>query len=340
MRALAWLAVMAVGGLAPACDESNDGRTPGGEDPGAAACVGSKCDTPDGTPAEEACRDRRDEAFVYGREAMTADAIRWSCRDVAGVTEGDRGQEYCEYWAIADLGNGPVQYGEPLGDRKESDPELRLTYDEIDELDRLPTDEVIGACVFTSWNHDRDASCSDCGDIAGIPVTNSFQATHVVNSFGAAKDLVVSCLEGEQDASIEDPYTRGCFYADEHFSTGWRKSDASICAAAVALQECGCTVDGGADAIALPQDLGFPLGSWKRENDLPPGCRNVPVDDDGSQVLVECDLTRAQVIEGRDDLKQLCREEYADDVVVHVPMDRVDIECEDRCGETPWALSG
>ena len=61
-----------------------------------------KCDLPD-DPAEVSCTKRRADAYTEARSAFTEGFLRWSCADVAGVTEDDRGQEYCEYFAIAQL---------------------------------------------------------------------------------------------------------------------------------------------------------------------------------------------------------------------------------------------
>jgi hypothetical protein len=80
-----------------------------------AACSGSsntrldcdetgKCDTPGGTVAEQ-CTNSRVSAMDERRPHFTDSGVRWSCRDVNGVTPNDntsddRGQEYCEYFSM------------------------------------------------------------------------------------------------------------------------------------------------------------------------------------------------------------------------------------------------
>jgi len=63
-----------------------------------------KCDTPGGTVAEQ-CTNSRVNAMDERRPHFTADGVRWSCKDVNGVTPNsntsdDRGQEYCEYFTM------------------------------------------------------------------------------------------------------------------------------------------------------------------------------------------------------------------------------------------------
>lgn len=67
-------------------------------------CAYGKCDTPGGT-VEEMCTNARVPAMDENRPHFTAGGVRWSCRDVNGVTadsntKDDRGQEYCEYFGM------------------------------------------------------------------------------------------------------------------------------------------------------------------------------------------------------------------------------------------------
>src|SRR5688500_2994359 len=101
----------------------------GGDDTGGDAegdCTDGKCDDPGATADRECeekcgsnsgdcfseCRDaaaldhcaaRKSDAIDSAQKAFTKDNIRWACADVEGVnTNGrdDRGQEYCEYYAV------------------------------------------------------------------------------------------------------------------------------------------------------------------------------------------------------------------------------------------------
>lgn len=63
-----------------------------------------KCDTPQGS-VEELCTNARVPAMDNARPHFTGEGVRWSCRDVNGVTTNsdtsdDRGQEYCEYFTM------------------------------------------------------------------------------------------------------------------------------------------------------------------------------------------------------------------------------------------------
>lgn len=88
-----------------------------------AACSGSsntrldcddtgKCDTPGGTVKEQ-CTNSRVNAMDEKRPHFTSDGVRWSCKDVNGVTPNDntsddRGQEYCEYFTMMHTGGIPA----------------------------------------------------------------------------------------------------------------------------------------------------------------------------------------------------------------------------------------
>jgi hypothetical protein len=82
--------------LFAACSsESRESRDP---------CEDGKCDLPTGT-VKEMCTNARVPAMDNARPHFTEGGVRWSCRDVNGVTangdeEDDRGQEYCEYFTM------------------------------------------------------------------------------------------------------------------------------------------------------------------------------------------------------------------------------------------------
>jgi hypothetical protein len=67
-------------------------------------CESGKCDTPGGTVKEQ-CENSRVNAMDEKRPHFDSKGVRWSCRDVNGVTPNsntsdDRGQEYCEYFTM------------------------------------------------------------------------------------------------------------------------------------------------------------------------------------------------------------------------------------------------
>jgi hypothetical protein len=348
-------------------------------------CVGGKCDTPDDPPAT-ACQKRRSDALESGQKAYTPNAIRWACSDVDGVNtnhKDDRGQEYCEYFAIVqpppatEGGERPpaVDLGRPL-DSGTTPLAVELTEDQIFYLEDHPTD-VVGQCVFTSWHQDITEpypvckSASNCqSDILGFKLLGDYFRMKVqFNSNSAAADLVKECLKvpaGGDPANasdpLNDPYIRGCMMVSDLYHTEWRRSDPTVCAASMRLAECGCGVDINGDGKADPVDVptavvpkqpqngeitlrGFPLGTWSGKDQLPAGCRYVDTGD-ASQTLVSCDFTGDDLLQSASDPKGRCREKYADNVVVHVPIPADKIVCTppadgkytSTCGAQPWVI--
>ncbi len=378
MKHFLLIALLAITGVS-ACGETSDSNN-------ATANNGGKGDTPgddENRDAEQLCADRRDDALSGNRSLFGDDFIRWSCADVSGVNTNNkdsRGQEYCEYYALVtpppaveggELGE-PVDLGRPTGSAEgDVTPlSLELSDDQIFWLEDNSS-SVIGQCVFTSWHSDVPGpvpacEAGECPEVMGLPVDEEFFRMKVFfNSNSAAYSLVEECLVAAQNgdyvvaddpADSTDPlngdFYRGCMTAYLLYGTEWRKSDSSICAASVRLAECGCVDDASAAAAALVPPVetgelrGFPLGGWAEANSLPAGCSYVEVGD-GSQTLVTCDLTASDVLRSRSDLKGACREKYADNVVVYVPLPEQGFECSppadgqyaDTCGEKPWVVS-
>jgi hypothetical protein len=79
---------------------------------------------------------------------------------------------------------------------------------------------------------------------------------------------------------------------------------------------------------------------------LPPGCVYLEGGDD-SQTLVACSLSAADVLRGADDVKHVCREKYANDIVVHVEIPAASVDCvtsrgnpkySANCSKNPWVV--
>jgi hypothetical protein len=350
---------------------------------------GGKADTPAGkAPAEEQCLDRRSDVLESANQHFIDTAVRWACADVAGVnTVGgdDRGQEYCEYFAIVQPPpiDGEEDSERPaaitLGQNQEgggtSPLKLELNDDQVFWLEDHPED-VVGQCAFTSWHADinpplpvcgEDQDCADA-DLYGIPLNaKNFRMKVSFNSNSAASALVNECAEARipfgDPENADDPYHgdffRGCMVTANLYGTQWRRSDPQVCAAAVRLVECGCSIPNATENIGRslvpPQDgekaeeiglWGFPLGTWSGQKELPLGCRHVEIGHEG-QNIVACDLTGQDVLNSLEDPKEACRTKYGDNVVVHVPVPQGVIECDpsksdspytEHCDDMPWVV--
>ena len=329
--------VLAAGG----CDE--EAARPGGAME--TECVGAKCDTPSGE-GSELCEGRRNAAFTNGKEAFTPTSLRWSCNDVPGVTAQDRGQEYCEYWALLRTESNVHQLGRVDSDgRSELPVSPDLTDDELFYLEEAEPDDVVGACVFSSWKSGPERHVLGLRRSAGPSrrrrqLPSQPQVQHAGGwpwtSWSSARTVPrrpTACGRTRSTGAACTPTICS--------ATGWRKSDATICSAAVQMAECSCRLTSGAPMTDLgrPDDPGFVLGSWESEDDVPDPCHYIRMDDAGSKVLVACEITAREARDNMHDLKQWCREGYGERIVVHVPVDPSAVECDGSCGETPWVLT-
>jgi hypothetical protein len=206
--------LLAFGGCAEDGEPSESGDT--------SACDGAKCDTPVGN--DEQCRLRESEVLDSTNRGFTRDDIRWACADVQGVNtvgSDDRGQEYCEYFAI--FQPPPTEEGGELPEAVDlarntgsgtTDPAVCFTGDANPDCRVTLTDEqqfaledepdsVVGSCVFTSWHADvpgplpacADGECPDDASVHGFPfIEEYFQMKVSFNSNRAAADLVAECF--------------------------------------------------------------------------------------------------------------------------------------------------
>ncbi len=352
-------------GLLAACSGSGNSR----KDP---TCEedATHCDLPH-DPAEVSCTRRRDDAFNENRLSFNTTFLRWSCADVQGVTEDDRGQEYCEYFAVAKLpADGTLPAPEPvvLGRNLGKDSSFGTTTASVElsakQITALEADEtkVVGSCMFTSWNSDIPGpvpACDGtdptaCPKIAGLPVDETFRMSFKVNSMDAGQLLVDDCFTNPTAGNPKyptdarhDDFMRGCLWNADINGTEFRKSDTTICSSMTRLSECGCTVSGNvalAELISPTNARGFQLGGWSgfvagnETSTLPANCHYVHLGDN-SQTLVACDLTAGDLLYGAADVKSYCQEKYADSIVVHVPVPADKISCDPSQSDSPYAAT-
>lgn len=332
-------------------------------------CLGAKCDDAgmdtdvpgldtDGDEDEaSACELRRSEAFDLSRPAYTADAIRWSCADVDGVAAVDRGQEYCDYFAVVQLpGSEPFMHGRIFSDEDGTLQETRTSIDDDERavLEKIDPQMEVGACMFSSWFAEIDlAECEgdECPTLHGLPIrAESFRTRQLNNTWRAAAGIVEACTEWPYDTEAsDDDFLRSCAHVQDGAGVHWRKSDPILCASAMRLRECGCSLTSGdslGPALASRDAGGFPLGSWSDAEALPAGCRYVEVADDAANILVACSITAAALLQNGMEIKDYCRSTYADNVVVHVPVAPEAIECSPpadgphaaTCTDEPWLV--
>lgn len=191
--------------LVPLAACSTGSGSEGGEDGG--GCNGGKCD--DLEPTEEwveDCDERRAQVANSSQATFTDTHIRWSCRDVDSRfgTPSARGQEYCEYFGVAQIptsadGRDPddpnsvetITFGQKSAGGSQNPEGIDLTDDQLDALEDAG-DEVVGSCVFTSWHQDvNEPLPAAATTLHGLPLdAENFKMKVSINSNGAASDLL------------------------------------------------------------------------------------------------------------------------------------------------------
>ncbi len=348
-------AVLGLGGIG--CSASDNGSE---------NCSGDRCDEKDREQGIAGlCEARRNDAFNPNQMAFTNTAIRWSCQDAPGIDALDKGQEYCESFALVQLpaSKRSVIRGQQVSEfapEEWSERYLELNdadYNALIDIESADPNAEAGACIFSSWESDIfkplpicEESGEGCEQYRGIELTgDNFRMRHPVNSLEAAENLVEDCLQtfagvtGFDGKPVEDPFLRGCLLNQLINRTSYRQSDTAICTTALRLTECGCTPK--EDTRDFPEVLGsldlrgFHLGSWDNRKAPPAGCHYVETGDvlpPGAvnvKNIVACPLTATEVLDhsgqdfGQQDLKSYCDEKFADKVVVHVLMTKAAMEC-------------
>jgi hypothetical protein len=205
-----------------------------------------------------------------------------SCVATAVAGGDDRGQEYCEYFAVIDgsliapeaddenswrevavLGRTTSSSnGAPYGFDFDGLGGEQLIW--LEEEADFGDDPAVGSCVFTSWHWDTTAPSrgSEPYDVHGIDVNfENFRMFGRFNNNGAARKLVFDGLhgiaiaaerrrDGDQPAA-QHPFWAACMGMVDCPRQGtqcgggveWRVSDPTIAAATALMTECGCFVE-------------------------------------------------------------------------------------------------
>lgn len=173
-----------------ACSGSEGGDE---TDPANNGANNGKGDTPTGA-ADQLCLDRQEDTTSSVRPGFTRDAIRWSCADVEGVNTAnmdDRGQEYCEYFAIIQapnqLGEGWEEKGLVMGRPAIGSSELRV----CSSNSACESDEV---CISVNgWTAPTElCNGRNCGLCA--PVTTAFNEDQMFFLEDQGDEIVGKCV--------------------------------------------------------------------------------------------------------------------------------------------------
>jgi len=324
------------------------------------------------------CEQRRADAFVPEQHSFTPTSLRWSCRDVPDIPDELKGQEYCESFAIVELPvtGTSIALGQQVDENGEAPAAWSEQYTTLSDDDWIALDDrawedpmaEAGACIFTSWHSDLDVPVpvceteEECASYLGLGLNRqNFRMRNAVNSLDAAANLVFDCLQtfagvtGFDGKPVEDPFTRGCLLNQLINRTSYRKSDTTVCTAALRATECNCWLKDSErdfpDALGALDRRGFHLASWENRKEAPTGCHYVETGDvlpEGSpeeHYIVACPLTVDEVLDhaetytGQIDLKSYCDEKYGDDVVVHILMNPLGIACTPEESASPHAGS-
>ena len=166
-----------------------------------------KGDTPHGETGE-LCQARETDLVDANRPAFLPDFVRWSCADVEGVnTEGrdDRGQEYCEYFAVIqtpdELGEGWTDTGLTLG---------RPHVGSVGEVTRCNSNTDCGegsACI--SVHAGADPACAGGRCALCAPLTTQFNEDQEFFLEDQGAEVVGKCIFTSWHSDVPGPLPCG-----------------------------------------------------------------------------------------------------------------------------------
>lgn len=284
--------------------------------------------------------------------------IRWNCGDVPGVTDNDRGQEYCEYNAVsggkivktfAEVASGaPVQcvFTGVYQDVTGKDTKLEAALSAKGNLGVKVTDKNI-VRMQKRFNSRGAATAliDDCQAGYEQPIDELRQAACYMASVANpanAKKLATACKG--KDLSNETQWKKAAALGAHVANAGdadyeaqrdiaaclrthvaspatWRNSDPQICGRVVrARSECSCEYNDVPVAVE-----GFTFTGWTNDQ-LPTGCRFAKMNGADEKQLVICEVSSGEYDdlglkpEWAGDLEGFCHDRFASELVMKAPL--------------------
>lgn len=197
-----------------ACDADSDATAADEQQ----ECVGAKCDVPVGN--DESCLERQSEVLASSQRGFTATDIRWACADVQGVTtenQDDRGQEYCEYFAVV---NPPAvdDDGNPTDVETVGTDLARNVNCAAPSGDVLRDEQACRAITGCKWSGEFEACIAPFVNVEGKPGVSGTTPPAVCHEGDDANTCGLTLTEG-QDIWLEDNPTEvvgSCVFTSWH----------------------------------------------------------------------------------------------------------------------------
>ena len=286
-------------------------------------------------------------------------SIRWNCGDVPGVTETDRGQEYCEYHALSGgkhvnriddaAATTPLRCvftgvftgnrkGETLATSMARAENLGVAAESGALMEMQKGFNARGAAVKLIDDCERNAGRAQPVEEARMAACqqeiakgNAYAATleNICDDGDLSDGAVwgrVSAMGATILASGDEGYDAqrdliACLATKRAQGVSWRNSDPMICGRVTrAVAECSCIYDPVPDAVD-----GFSFTGWTNDR-LPAGCRYASVGGTEYRQLVICDVSdgeRSDIALRTDwsgDLDEFCHDRFGTELVLTAPI--------------------
>lgn len=283
--------------------------------------------------------------------------IRWACGDVPGVTDGDLGQEYCEYQAVqngrikrraSDLApDQPVScvFTSVFLDASGQTSRLKQAMASAENLGVAAGDDGI-VQMRRSFNTRsaatgllRDCRASGAPPVARLRMAACYQAyaaggpnadrlkqlcsaasTISEQNWAEAERLGAKIRNSGEDGFENQRDIAACM-AVRGNGVAWRNSDPMICSRTQRTTgECGCRFS------SVPSSVnGFDFTGWV-DDQIPSSCRLAKVDGQPYPYIAICDLNQKEISDlplnaaYARNLNNFCHDRFANDLVMKLPL--------------------